>query len=120
MQTIKFLLAIKSVKDQANVKNHNGSTALDVVKDCPNIDEKTMEIRKFLAQPGVLPSKLHLFWNKYFSVGSDWLREVLILDVSHTHTESLSPSLSEPQFDTNHSYRLIQSNINYFFKQLDR
>ncbi|KAF7124250.1 hypothetical protein RHSIM_Rhsim12G0208300 [Rhododendron simsii] len=82
VETIKFLLELKSVKDEANVKNHNGSTALDVVEDCPNRDEKTMDIRNFLAQAGVCrsnpPSKLHslhLFWNKYFLVGSDWLRE---------------------------------------------
>lgn len=95
MQTIEFLLAIKSVEDQANVKNHNGSTALHLVEDCHNRDEKTMEIREFFVQAGVCPStppsKLHLFWNKYFTVGSDWLREVIKF---HTHSLSLPLFLS--------------------------
>ncbi|KAE9453388.1 hypothetical protein C3L33_14707, partial [Rhododendron williamsianum] len=103
--TIKFLLAINSVKDQVNVKNHNGSTALDVVEDCPNRDEKAMEIIKFLEQAaGVCdqstpPSTLHLFWNKYFSVGSDWLREVrghLITAATLTATMAYQAILSPP------------------------
>ncbi|KAI8531197.1 hypothetical protein RHMOL_Rhmol11G0118500 [Rhododendron molle] len=32
MNTIEYLLGIKSVKDKANVRNRNGSTALDVVE----------------------------------------------------------------------------------------
>ncbi|KAH7851453.1 hypothetical protein Vadar_011794 [Vaccinium darrowii] len=53
MDTIEYLLGIKSVKDDANVKNQNGSTALDVVEHCPCRDLKTMEIREFLLQAGV-------------------------------------------------------------------
>ncbi|KAH7853732.1 hypothetical protein Vadar_006049 [Vaccinium darrowii] len=53
MDTIEYLLGIKNVKDHANVKNKNGSTALDVVEHCPNRDLKTMEIRELLVQAGV-------------------------------------------------------------------
>ncbi|KAF7147598.1 hypothetical protein RHSIM_Rhsim03G0059800 [Rhododendron simsii] len=52
-QTIEYLLGMKSIKDHANDKNQNGSTALDVVEHCPNRDLKTMEIREFLLQAGV-------------------------------------------------------------------
>ncbi|KAH7859058.1 hypothetical protein Vadar_030960 [Vaccinium darrowii] len=54
--TIEYLLGIKSVKDYANVKNQNGSTALDVLEHCPNRDLKTMEIREFLLQAGIRTS----------------------------------------------------------------
>ncbi|KAF7123172.1 hypothetical protein RHSIM_Rhsim12G0208400 [Rhododendron simsii] len=50
---IEYLSGIKSVKEHANVKNKNGSTALDVVEHYPNRDLKTMEIREFLLQVGV-------------------------------------------------------------------
>ncbi|KAG5556360.1 hypothetical protein RHGRI_006829 [Rhododendron griersonianum] len=53
VDTIEYLLGIKSVKDHANDKNRNGSTALDVVEHCPNRDLKTMEIRELLLQAGV-------------------------------------------------------------------
>ncbi|KAH7857159.1 hypothetical protein Vadar_009707 [Vaccinium darrowii] len=53
VQTIEYLLGIESVKDHANARNQNGSTALDVVDHCPNRDLKTMEIREFLLQAGV-------------------------------------------------------------------
>ncbi|KAH7851411.1 hypothetical protein Vadar_011247 [Vaccinium darrowii] len=53
VRTIEYLLGIKSVKDHANVKNQNSSTALDVVEHCPCRDLKTMEIREFLLQAGV-------------------------------------------------------------------
>ncbi|KAH7841805.1 hypothetical protein Vadar_034538 [Vaccinium darrowii] len=51
METIKYLLGIKNLKDLANVKNKNGSTALDVLEHCPT--KKTMEIRELLVQAGV-------------------------------------------------------------------
>ncbi|KAE9445007.1 hypothetical protein C3L33_23095, partial [Rhododendron williamsianum] len=51
--TIEYLLGIQSVKYHANVKNHNGLTALDFVEHCPYKDLKTMEIREFLLQAGV-------------------------------------------------------------------
>ncbi|KAG5556354.1 hypothetical protein RHGRI_006826 [Rhododendron griersonianum] len=50
---VEYLLGIKSVKDHANDKNQNGSTALDIVEHCPTRDLKTMEIRVFLLQAGV-------------------------------------------------------------------
>ncbi|KAF7151288.1 hypothetical protein RHSIM_Rhsim02G0230700 [Rhododendron simsii] len=53
VQTMKYLLGIKMVKDDANVKNWNGSTALDFVEHCPNRDLKTMEILEFLFQAGL-------------------------------------------------------------------
>ncbi|KAH7859046.1 hypothetical protein Vadar_030800 [Vaccinium darrowii] len=56
MDTMEYLLGIKSVEDHANVKNENGSTTLDVVEHCPNRDLKTMEIREFLLQAGVRTS----------------------------------------------------------------
>ncbi|KAE9452066.1 hypothetical protein C3L33_16042, partial [Rhododendron williamsianum] len=51
--TIKYLLEIKIVKDDANVKNRKGFTALDFVEHCPNRDLKTMEILEFLFQAGL-------------------------------------------------------------------
>ncbi|KAH7839899.1 hypothetical protein Vadar_010172 [Vaccinium darrowii] len=56
MDTIEYLLGIKTVKDHANVKNKNCSTALDVVEHCPNRDLKTMEIRELLVQASVRKS----------------------------------------------------------------
>ncbi|XP_058200812.1 ankyrin repeat-containing protein ITN1-like isoform X1 [Rhododendron vialii] len=53
MDTIKYLLEIKIVKDDANVKNRKGFTALDFVEHCPNRDLKTMEILEFLFQAGL-------------------------------------------------------------------
>ncbi|KAF7148022.1 hypothetical protein RHSIM_Rhsim03G0061100 [Rhododendron simsii] len=53
VQTVEYLLGIKTVKDHANDKNHNGSTALDIMEHCSNRDLKTMEIRVFLLQAGV-------------------------------------------------------------------
>ncbi|KAG5563238.1 hypothetical protein RHGRI_005852 [Rhododendron griersonianum] len=53
MDTMKYLLGIMIVKDDANVKNQNGSTALDFVEHCPNRDLKTMEILEFLFQAGL-------------------------------------------------------------------
>ncbi|KAE9451828.1 hypothetical protein C3L33_16271, partial [Rhododendron williamsianum] len=51
--TMKYLLGITIVKDDANVMNQNGSTAIDFVEHCPNRDLKTMEILEFLFQAGV-------------------------------------------------------------------
>ncbi|KAH7856894.1 hypothetical protein Vadar_006656 [Vaccinium darrowii] len=105
MDTIEYLLGIKSVKDQANVKNQNGFTALDVVEHCPNRDLKTMEIREILSKASVrsgglgskpesppdnpppLPSQrrgkvrvilqcIYWFWIKYFKADHTWLKEV--------------------------------------------
>ncbi|KAH7841034.1 hypothetical protein Vadar_024752 [Vaccinium darrowii] len=53
VEAMKCLLGIKNVKDQANVKNKNGSTALDVVEHYPNRHLKTMEIRELLVKASV-------------------------------------------------------------------
>ncbi|XP_058204396.1 ankyrin repeat-containing protein NPR4-like [Rhododendron vialii] len=53
VDTVEYLLGIKSVRDHANDKNQSGSTALDIVEHCPNRDLKTMEIRVFLLQADV-------------------------------------------------------------------
>lgn len=53
MQTIEYLLGIKSVKDRANIKNQNGFTALDIVEHCPIRDLRTIEIKELLLQAGV-------------------------------------------------------------------
>ncbi|KAG5563215.1 hypothetical protein RHGRI_005840 [Rhododendron griersonianum] len=53
MDTIKHLLEIKIVKDNANVKNRKGFTALDFVEHCPNRNLNTMEILQFLFQAGL-------------------------------------------------------------------
>ncbi|XP_059640418.1 ankyrin repeat-containing protein ITN1-like [Cornus florida] len=105
METIEYLFSRKEVKENANVKNVNGFTALDVLDHCPR-DVKVMEIREFLVEAGVkrgmdhrstdlietvppssrscmnLPSPLKnpcqflsAFWNKYFLNKNDWLEE---------------------------------------------
>lgn len=56
MQTIEYLSGTKSVSDYANIKNKDGSTALDIVERCPNRDRKTVNIREILVQAGVLTS----------------------------------------------------------------
>ncbi|XP_058193010.1 ankyrin repeat-containing protein ITN1-like isoform X1 [Rhododendron vialii] len=116
---IEYLLGIKSVKDHTNVKNKNGSTALDVIEHCPNRDLKTMEIREFLLQIGVRrsvcsepepnaespPNNPHpqrccnWFWNKYIKVDNEWLQEVrghLITAATLTATMAYQSILSPP------------------------
>ncbi|KAG5556363.1 hypothetical protein RHGRI_006832 [Rhododendron griersonianum] len=121
VDTIEYLLGIKSVKDHANDKNQNGSTALDVVEHCPNRDLKTMEIREFLLQAGVQRSncdglkpnpelppnnppltrkeRISRFWNRYIRVDRDWLKEVrghLITAATLTGTMAYQSILSPP------------------------
>ncbi|KAG5563239.1 hypothetical protein RHGRI_005853 [Rhododendron griersonianum] len=108
-RTIKYMLEIKIVKDHddTNVKNRNGSTALDFVEDYPNRDLKTMEILELLFQAGLhrppcggsnsLPEynppqcrskagevlqRIYMCWIKYFKVNHTWLREAKPLDSS--------------------------------------
>ncbi|XP_058204401.1 ankyrin repeat-containing protein At5g02620-like [Rhododendron vialii] len=119
VNTIEYLLGIKSVKDHANDKNQNGSTALDVVEHCPNRDLKTMEIREFLLQAGVqrsncdepklkpeLPSKnpprteqkISPFW-KWFEVDPHWIEQVhghLITTAALTATMAYQCIMSPP------------------------
>ncbi|KAH7856420.1 hypothetical protein Vadar_001194 [Vaccinium darrowii] len=59
MDTIEYLLGTKSVKDHANVRNHNGSTALDLVGNCRS-------------EAGCISR----FWTKYIKVDPVWLHEV--------------------------------------------
>ncbi|XP_058195784.1 ankyrin repeat-containing protein At2g01680-like [Rhododendron vialii] len=104
IDTIKYLLEIKSVKDRANVKNQNCFTALDIVEHCPVRDLKTMEIKELLLQAGVHKSFymrpdsspgsppdnpptppqpwckardwIYMFWKKYFKFDHGWLQQV--------------------------------------------
>ncbi|KAG5556366.1 hypothetical protein RHGRI_006834 [Rhododendron griersonianum] len=121
VETIEYLLGLKSVKDHANDKNQNGSTALDVVEYCPNRDLKTMEIREFLLQAGVRrsvsesppdnppprhgckPREIFMgciswFWTR-FKVDRDWLKEVrghLITASTLTATMAYQSIMSPP------------------------
>ncbi|KAG5523231.1 hypothetical protein RHGRI_035150 [Rhododendron griersonianum] len=103
--TIEYLLGIKIVKDQANVKNQNGFTALDIVEYYPIRDLRTMEIKELLLQAGVHKSFymrldsnpgspppdnpptpprrwckardwISMFWKKYFKYDHGWLQQV--------------------------------------------
>ncbi|XAR56812.1 hypothetical protein NMG60_11037426 [Bertholletia excelsa] len=52
IETVKFLLGIEAVKENVNVKNEHGFTALDVVDHYPDRDLKSMEIQELLLQSG--------------------------------------------------------------------
>ncbi|KAH7840710.1 hypothetical protein Vadar_020528 [Vaccinium darrowii] len=122
METIKYLLGKQNIKDLANVKNKNGSTALDVVEHCRDRDLITMEIRDLLVQAGrqdlnpdgndpppqpqgqckVLGEKrkrISRFWKRYFDIDPDWLKQVrghLITAATLTATMAYQAILSPP------------------------
>ncbi|KAF5761431.1 putative ankyrin repeat-containing domain, PGG domain, ankyrin repeat-containing domain superfamily [Helianthus annuus] len=50
---LNFLLRIQSIKDNGNVVNKHGLTALDVLDQCPR-DVKSLETRQVLMEAGVL------------------------------------------------------------------
>ncbi|KAH7841392.1 hypothetical protein Vadar_029342 [Vaccinium darrowii] len=97
--TIKYLLGKQNIKDLANVKNKNGSTALDAVEHCRDRDLITMEIRDLLVQAGrqdlnpdgndpppqpqgqckvlgEIRKRISRFWKRYFDIDPDWLKQV--------------------------------------------
>ncbi|XP_028096719.1 ankyrin repeat-containing protein ITN1-like isoform X1 [Camellia sinensis] len=108
LDTIKYLLKLTSVKEQAKTENKNGFTALDIVELSPIKDLKTMEIQQFLVEAGVpsfrrapnikeeirtssssanhqpenlfirLWEKMSSFWNKYFKPERGWFKEVRV------------------------------------------
>ncbi|KAH7856406.1 hypothetical protein Vadar_000943 [Vaccinium darrowii] len=105
MDIIEYLLGIKSVKDQANVKNQNGSTALDVVESVgggwakpepPPVNPRPSQHR---CKAGVILQCIYRFWRKYFKVDHVWLQEVrghLITAATLTATVAYEAVLSPP------------------------
>ncbi|KAH7839508.1 hypothetical protein Vadar_005175 [Vaccinium darrowii] len=118
METIKYLLGKQIIKDHANVKNKNGSSALDVVEHWRNRDLKTIEIHDLLVQAGrhddndppprpqgrckvlgEIMKWISWFWMRYLDIDHGWLKEVrghLITAATLTATMAYQALLSPP------------------------